>query len=286
MQKRWPWANPDGTFKREYNWAGASRCDAGCPYCFSCAGIEYEVAHGARWWTDEQAVAAWAAVAEQYGEGRIFLAGLEPGHELPLVAGVALHHEIIMLTNLSCGGAEIVRMLDPARVTLHPSFHAHLWGLQVEPFLAEVALLREAGFVVPLVAIVAWPPYLQHLAGWVEALKGVGLGANVVPARMTTFEGRALPEGYTAEERALIAPHTSGFVAGGVEQPPLQVKACGAGVATVTIRLNGDIVRCGQIAGMGDQNLMRDRTIRFLPEPAPCGEATCRCGHLHRFHIH
>jgi len=282
----WPWAEPDGSFVRHYNWCFASTCDAGCPYCFSRDYYRTLVAGGARWWTDAEAVAAWAAVADEHGEGFIFYSGLEPGYELPLVGAVGAYHRGVLQTNLSCGAAEVVRWLCPDRVVLHPTFHPHLWGEDIGRFMAEVAPLQEAGFEVPVVAIVAWPPYLSRLAAWVAVLRGAGINPLVSPARAATFEGRDLPEGYTPAERALLAEYTGVAYTDGVLPRPLRIVACGAGMGTVNVMLNGDVWRCGQLRGMGEtQNLMRDRRIVFDVEPQPCSEQTCRCGHLHRYHI-
>lgn len=280
----YPWESPDGT-RVLYDWAFASRCNAGCPYCFSYAGYTAQAEAGARWWTDSQAVAAWAAVAEKYGEGLVVFTGLEPTNELRLVGQVLQYHKGCLRTNLACDMDELRKEVSPARASIQPSFHPHLWGMETGPFVARLQSLKADGYEVGRVVIVAWPPYIPRLAQWIPEILEVAQRVDVFACRGCTYQGRTLPEGYTQEERETLSQFVAKFYHGDVAFPPLKISSCGAGMATVCVMLDGSVWRCAQVHGMGDQNLMRDCGLMLEANPMPCDQESCRCDHLHVYHI-
>ncbi len=287
----WPWekannANPFWpTTKYAFMWPFAHTCDAGCPYCFTCAGVARQVAQGARWWTDDQAVSAWKNVHDRYGPSYISLSGLEPGEQLELVSRVLEYHYAAMLTNLSFDMDTFKALIPPDRMELHPTFHPHLWGFEAEPFLERVLSLQNEGYKVPFVSLVGYPPYLPRLSEYVEAITEVVPYANVAPMRDATYQGKPYPASYTEEELAILRQYIPGLYTEKAAIPPLRIARCGAGFAAACINLNGDIGRCTQVMGMGHQNLFRDGNIEFLPEPMPCNQQRCLCAQLHVFHI-
>lgn len=282
---RYPWTEPDGSFTRLYNWPFASQCHSGCPYCFAHKSYRAQVAAGARWWTDAQAVAAWKAVRQRYGEGLILFAGLECTLELPLVGAVLEHHRGIIQIGSNCEPDEIKRHVPPARVSINPTFHPHLWGMEIDGFLEWVRILREAGYVFGCVAMIGWPPYLKRFPEWAARLRAENLVPNVAPCRSCNYQGRPLPESYSQEDLAIL----SGLVPVIYDQQgkfrPLKITACGAGMATVCVMLDGSVWRCAQVSGMGGQNLFRDGNLQLADAPQPCEETSCRCGHLHKYHV-
>ena len=277
---------------RFYNWCFASTCNAGCPYCFSRDSYAKQLADGARWWSDDDAIEAWASLAEKYGEGVILFTGLEAGNELPLVNHIARYHKGILQTNMTFDLDDLVRYVPPSRVSIQPTFHPHLWDFDIEKFIAKAReMVLEYGYVITEVVIVAWPTYVPNLPHWVRRLQDSGFTANVFPCRHCKHNGEPLPAGYTQEQREVISHYSGPCYENGVDFKPLNISACSAGRDTVCVMLDGTVQRCAQVAnighpGMGEQNLMRDRNIVFDTEPRPCYEKTCRCEQLYRYHIH
>jgi hypothetical protein len=275
-----------------YNWCFASTCNAGCPYCFSRDSYAAQVANGARWWSDDDAIEAWAALAEKYGEGTILFTGLEAGNELTLVGHIARYHRGILQTNLAFDVDELVRCVPPSRVSIQPTFHPHLWDMDVEKFIAKAReVVIDHGYSITEVVIVAWPPYIPNLAHWVHRLRDSGFTPKVFPCRSCKRNGDPLPAGYSQEERDTLALFVGDCYENGADFKPLNIVACGAGKNTVCVMLDGSVQRCAQVAGVGhpgvgDQNLMRDRNIVFDTLPRPCYEDSCRCEHLYRYHIY
>lgn len=274
----YPWEGPDGT-RVLYDWAFASRCDADCPYCFSHAGYTAQAEAGARWWTDSQAVAAWAAVAEQHGEGLVVFTGLEPTNELQLIGQVLRYHRGCLRTNLACDMDELRTEVSPDRATIQPTFHPHLWGMKTGLFVERLRLLKVDGYEIERVVIVAWPPYIPRLVEWVPEIGEIVERVDVFTCRACSYQGRPLPKGYTQEERETLSQFADIFF------PPLKIASCGAGMATVCVMLDGSVRRCAQVDGMGGQNLMRDCGIMLEANPRPCDQESCRCDHLHVYHL-
>jgi ubiquinone/menaquinone biosynthesis C-methylase UbiE len=266
-------------------WPFAHTCSAGCPYCFSCAGVARQVARGDRWWSDDQAVSAWRNVYERYGPCYISLSGLEPGEQLELVSRVLEYHYAAMLTNLSFDVDRCKALIPPDRIEMHPTFHPHLWGYEAEPFLDRVVSLQKEGYDVPFVSMVAYPPYVGRLSEYIEAITQVVPYANVAPMRDATYQGKPYPESYTEDELRILRQCIPDVYTDRAAIPPLSIAKCGAGFAAACINLNGDVGRCTQVRGMGDQNLFRDGNIEFLPEPMPCNQQRCLCAQLHVFHM-
>lgn len=260
-------------------WPFAHTCAARCPYCFVHDNMTKWADGGGRWWTDDEAVAGWAALADQIGPCHIIMSGLEPGEQLPLVARVLEHHKGAMLTNMQFDIDELRRLVPQDRLRLHPSFHPHLWGRNALPFLSRVRALQNDGYFVLQAAVVAWPPYLADLAAWREEFAVFGLRLLTIP-----FQGRyrdaQYPKAYTEEERALVYAGTSPALEH-VEEPRV---ACAAGHACAYVVLDGSVWRCSAVQGMGDQNLFRDKTIRFHDKPMPC-RRPCPCTQFHMYHI-
>lgn len=287
----WPWERPCPVNPRwpeskyYFMWPFAHTCEARCPYCFAWGSITRQAESGARWWTDDQAVSGWRNVSESYGPGHILFAGLEPGEQLELVGRVLEYHYGSMATNLSFD-LDAFRALIPAdRLGVHPTFHPHLWGFDVEPLLERVKVLQAEGYDVPLVSLVCYPPYVPRLDEYVEAIKAVVGYANVAPMRDVMYEGKPYPASYTEEELAVLRQYIPHFYTQEGAMPTLKIIKCGAGYAAACVYVNGDIGRCSQVHGMGEQNLFRDGNIEFLAEPMPCAESSCRCAQMHLYHI-
>ncbi len=264
----------------------ANTCRARCPYCFADPGHQ----GFPRTWTYEEALPAWRNVAEKYGPCFLLLSGLEPLEELPFVADLLQHHYAQVCTNAMFDEEELYRLVDPDRLEIHPSFHPHLWKPlpDAERFFGKVERLLAHGYRVPLIALVGWPDWLPYWDEWVPRIQSMGIMPNPVPARNTKRpDGRPLPDSYTEEELTILRRHCNPdlFTQQGTV-PPLQIKACAAGVATVGIVGSGEVRRCAQLPdSMGGQNFYRDGGFTLLEEPLPCPTARCMCNNLYPYHI-
>ena len=262
----------------------ANDCTAGCPYCFA----DPDHRGFPRAWTYAEALAAWSNVRDRYGPCYLSLGGLEPLHEMPFVGALTALHPATVQTNLLFDERDLYDQVDPARIDLHPSFHPHLWGElpMASTFFAKLERLQAHGYRVTLVALIGWPPYLPYWGEWIARLRDLGIWPNPVPARMTKYQGLALPEGYTPDELEIIGRHCGSRFAADAAVKPLQIVSCAAGHATACIMPNGDVFRCAEYpASMGGANLYRDGTLNFLDAPTPCEETHCGCGNLHPYHI-
>lgn len=283
MSERWEQAhqaNPTWPETRYMiGWQFAHTCVANCPYCFMRDNMNKLVEDGHCWWSDEQAVAAWAAVAEQHGPCHIVFSGMEPSEQLPLVAAVLKHHYGSMLTNLYFNAGDLRRLVPPERLRLSPSFHPHLCERLAMPFLAKLRALQTDGYRIDQATVVAWPPYLKYLTHWHEDFADAGVRLVTIPFQ-GEFEGQRYPAAYTEEERALVYGTASPALAE-TQEPRV---ACAAGHACAYVLLNGDVWRCSEVEEMGGQNLFRDGGIRFLDEPAAC-DRPCPCTQFSVYHI-
>ena len=263
--------------------ATATTCGADCPYCF----LDHDAFYRMRTHTNEQEWAAWERLAEDYGPCFVLLSGLEPLDNLPLVAGILKYHYAQVNTNLTFHLPTLEKLIPPDRLDIHPSFHPHLWGLKIEPFLDKVDKVRKLGFDVPLIALVGYPPYLRWWDSWIQKIKDMGIMPNPVPMRQIQYQGKWYPGGYTKEELEILNRHVSPdiFCADGNVRP-LNIRACDAGRLCCYIAADGAVSRCGQTPGsMGDQNFFRDGKIIMNTKPEPCDQKECLCGNLHAFHI-
>ncbi|MFA5637136.1 MAG: hypothetical protein WC977_14670 [Anaerovoracaceae bacterium] len=259
-------------------------CRMQCPYCLSGAHTRAGLPR-VRPYSDEVVVAAWRQVAENVGPCMLAVNGLEPTTELRLLGEVCAQHYATIITNLQCCLRKFRAALDPERVEVHPSFHAHGWR-SLDTFLARIYRLRADGYRVPLVAIVAYPPYIPRLAEWAARLEAEGIWPNIVAMRNATYQGREYPEGYTDDEREALSRWCS-FES--VHAPVPREIMCRAGIDACCVWFDGRVTRCGSMAASAADddmgNLYEDGHIRWLTEERPCPIGYCPCGQLHALHV-
>ena len=267
-------------------WLFASKCRAGCFYCGSRAGFEQQLAAGARWWTDEQALQAWQLALEHYGPVMIDFTGLECTEELDLMGAVLrLGHAGIVNTNLMFDPAEFAAKVPADRCLVCTSFHTHLWNRDPAVFLRRVDRVRATGHRVVSASLVAHPSYLDRARGWMDGLRGGGLYATIHPF-IGEWQGRRYPEAYTDDDRALIdellgVEREKAALALNLEPP--RIAACAAGWLYFAVQLDGTVKRCmGDPGTMG--NFYRDG-LTLATRPEPCRVGRCACEALYQFHI-
>ncbi len=269
-------------------WLFASKCRAGCFYCGSRKGFEAQIAAGARWWTDDEAVHAWEVTFDKYGPAMIDYTGLECTEELDLCGRVLrLGHAAIFSTNMMFDPAEFAVKVPADRALVCTSFHAHLWNYDPLVFLRKVEEVRARGQRVISASVVAHPSYLPRVGSWLEELKGGGLSTTIHPfIGIDKDTGLRYPESYTDEEKAIIdellgVEREKAAYALQLEKP--KIAACAAGWLYFGVLLDGTVKRClGDPGTMG--NFYREE-LRLKTRPEPCELSRCACEALYQFHI-
>lgn len=259
-------------------------CYMQCPYCISGASTRQSLPRE-RVATDEQVAATWREIAETEGPYYLAIDGLEPTTCLPLLSAVTQHHYACIQTNLQCRTRAFVAAIDPDRVEIHPSFHPHGWRYGIERFTARCEALRMAGYRVPMVAIVGYPPYLRDLQRWADTLQQYDYVPNIQPFR-GEYNGCTYPDAYTDDERALLDP----WCARPTTTAPVPHRiSCGAGVCFAGVSYGGDISYCALgavVAHTGTLgNLYAGDRIPWREEPMQCPLGVCGCPQLRVTHI-
>ncbi|HAZ08914.1 MAG TPA: hypothetical protein DCZ01_10425 [Elusimicrobia bacterium] len=255
-------------------------CNYRCPYCFflpSWAVNEAEMSRRHLSCSREDWLDFWRRCFDQLGSFRIEIAGGEPfSHPdlLPLVREISRRHTIRLVTNLSVDVREILTELDPARVAFSVSFHPS--QARFEKLLEKLRLLKQAKFEV-VVSIVAYPPYLRGLEGWMAVLEREGLRCFLNPFQ-GSFEDREYPLSYTVEDSLVLRQNTF------PEEPEIRMRQasprgllCAAGSSYFRIWPDGAIHRCCAATELGLRPLghIHDRIIPVSPEAAACPADRC-----------
>jgi len=255
-------------------------CNYRCPYCFFLPSWEVnepEMSRRHLACSKEDWLDFWQRCFGQLGAFRIEIAGGEPfSHPdiIPLVREISRRHAIRLVTNLSVDVAGVLAEFDPARVAFSVSFHPS--HASFKEMLAKLRLLKQAGFEV-VVSIVAYPPYLRSLEGWMAALERAGLRCFLNPFQ-GSFAGREYPASYTAEDSLFLRRQTfSEELEIRMRQASPRGRLCAAGSRYFRIWPDGAIHRCCAATELGLRPLghIRDQIIPVLPEPTPCPAAKC-----------
>ena len=275
------------TCRYAVSWAFAGFCRASCFYCF--AGGQNLQQPLARAWTDEDAMHTWGRLRSQNGPMWVGCSGIfEPTEELGVLVALSMagHYGYIQ-TNLMAEPGELADAVDPGRFDLHPTFHPHVWRGEAPAFLHRLNRLRDEGFTIPFVAMVAHPVYFRWLEQWVDEFVDAGYATNVQPMRSMQWAGKDYPADYNDAERVVLR----GLMPGGdpvytdnIEPVPLRIASCSAGHNYCCISRSGDVMRCAQVPNTEPNNIFNDNAIDWDAEPLPCGEEFCRCNHLYALH--
>jgi MoaA/NifB/PqqE/SkfB family radical SAM enzyme len=262
-------------------WAFGNKCKYGCPYCY-VEKSKYK--YRPREHSEKKIIQAWDNMFDEYGPVFMSLSGMEPGDDLFLLSRILnLGHYACLTTNFSMSIDDMLELIPQRKVVIHPTFHPHKDDFS--QFLMKVLMFKTAGYRVPVVAIVGYPPIVHKIDEWVATLGLYEISVNVVPMRFVEYDGKPMPEGYTQEQREIIGRHCGGVVFDDQAQVRrLNIRACAAGHATATIAMDGTVLRCGEDIPIGG-NLFEDGIIKFMDEPKGCNMEFCQCGNLVAYHI-
>ena len=278
----------------EADWLLFTTCNYRCGYCFLAEaqlGAKVQV---------HATPAGWRAALDATGKTWLLhMTGGEPSHYpgfVELCTTLTERHYISLNTNLT-GVAipDFAARIDPGRVSfinagLHPQERARRNGLGV--FLRHAEALLARGFPI-MATVVATPEVLRDFEAIADSLRPVGL-APIPKLMQGGYAGARYPRAYTEEERALFRryslaaerayPH---LFDGRRERPtidptlgrqyltgfrPYRGQLCSAGRDFVHLWPDGNVVRCGKGASMG--NLL-DGSVRFKKKAKPCDRSTC-----------
>lgn len=265
-----------------FAWDMHYRCNFHCGYCFYTTAGWDELAKKNRYETPEKWEEVWSRIAKKYGRCQLRVTAGEPftyPRFAEVVARVSKLHDLQITSNLSVTEEirSFARAADPKAVELDCTFHPT--GMAWEPFLANVLLLRAAGFVAN-VCYLAYPAQLDGMAEFKRRFAAQGVRMNLA-VYWGMYEGRQYPFAYTPEQRRLLAE-----VVGSAESPelvnlepiPINGKVCGSGQRYAVVQADGKVYRCGQLCEAPHcLGSIFDPDFSLHAEARPCVVDYCRC---------
>ncbi|MEU9201237.1 radical SAM protein [Streptomyces sp. NPDC048332] len=193
-----------------------------------------------------------------------------------LAAGLVRRHHISINTNLSHSTLvhEFRTRVSPGKVVkiaaaLHVEERERL-GIPTRQFVRDVCALAGDGFPVAALYIL-YPPLLPRAAEDLAALREGGAADVQAKVFKGVHGGRRYPEGYSDQERELVAALSGGYR---FNQPYLNEKLtfrgrdCAAGRTSFKITVTGEVRRCASVPG--DYGNLYDGTFRPSADSAPC----------------
>lgn len=302
--------NPPAPFRlepprpRRLLWLTHLGCNYRCPYCWTWTPDSAPPAlpdnFDARAWGD-----AWDAYNARFGPAELELLGGEP-FLLPGMPGLldrlCRNNKVLVFTNLSWDPSILDGFSNRGSLAIAASYHP---SREPDPagFIDRIMRLRRAGIFVTAY-IVAWPPYMEKLAGWLDAFYSAGIYTLAEPFR-GRWNGMKYPDSYTGREAALLEsiasgrhfrPYAAAAVAAGWPDPLpggrlaasmlstvmrmqfdgayFRGRACNAGFSYVRVLPDGGIARC---AGGGELGNVLSGEYRFQDGPAACSFPECGC---------
>jgi hypothetical protein len=265
-------------------WTMATSCGADCFHCCAADDIKQAVERGDRWWTNEQAIAAWQHVHDDYGPVVIEASGLEGMDNSRLLGQVAdVGHRLMVNTNLTFDLKRIREHIgQPDRFQLPKTFHPHLWKWDTLRFLEKVSLVQAAGFNVSGVSVVAHPGWIERIPEWTALFRSVGLATTAHPYS-GKHEERWYPQAFDERQRALIGLEVTGEKATFAMDRKAPNTLCAAGWVYANIALDGSVSRCLQNPTRVCGNFYRE-PLRFLQGPSWCHSTMCVCEQFFGLH--
>lgn len=278
----------------EADWILLNTCNYRCSYCFFSAPV---LGSKLRTFATPQ---EWRSAFDATGNvWLLHITGGEPSiypEFVELCRGLTERHYISINSNLTGSSlAEFAQHIDRRRVSFINA------GLHLEEretrfghakFLRHADIFRSKGFPI-LVSLVATPTALARFEEAIALLEPVGLFP--IPKLLRgPFEGQLYPNAYSQldkkrfrlfseEARKFYEPLLAGmahlpsiYMFNDDEyldaEPSYSGVPCDAGYRFVSIRPNGDVLRCGPVWNLG--NILGGTFVR-RSGPAPCNSKHC-----------
>jgi hypothetical protein len=272
--------------KTLFTWYVARHCNLRCPYCT----LDWDHL-AAQPLPLGRALIAWRSWYQSHGAAQICCTGAEPmcRPEVVRVLGEISHWHVLDITSNMHFRAELLHHFpDPQRVFFSASYHPMLnteKAQSVDQFRRRLDAVRARGFRVTGASVVAYPPLLPKLPDIRRQLESDGTYFSIHLYR-GEFQGRRFPEGYSSEERGVLAALLGGdehLVS--VEPRKTLRQPCWTGSRYFLIAADGQAYRCWGAASQGSLGSFYRQQVVRSPLPLPCPvSAGCPCQELWPYH--
>lgn len=254
-----------------FTWNTHWGCNYRCDYCFFSGRWE-DYAPRNVYKSPAEWAGRWQAMHGLYGRCYLVVNGGEPftypGFEEIILNASRVHWPINITTNLSKDLSSFTAAADPRKISLSVSFHPQYHD--ADKFIRTLSALRAKGFH-GCNNIVAYPPFMDKLPGWLAQFEAAGHPLKINPF-IGEYQGRRYPDSFTPQERKLM-----GMGDNWAEQKKRKRAECGAGCCSALILPDGSVTRCGQAGDRAVFGNFFDKDFKLLPAPAPCEDEFCPC---------
>lgn len=285
-----------------FTWDIHYKCNYYCAYCF--LHFEKETSDiNAVYLEPERWIGIWGNIYKKHGPCHIHITGGEPFTYpgfMDLVSELSKMHTFEFSTNFSFNPEDFTNKLSPDKVKIDPSFHPEF--VEPEAFMDKYLRLRNIGFQLRPITVVAYPPFLKKIPGYKDVFERSGIQLIIYPYR-GPYRDRIFPDGYNEDEKGLLesllgtksVAKVSSELMESYSQPVKgsnrgnpERKLCRMGQRYAKIIPNGEAFRCcaavwtsvktwSNWGGLG--NIIND-TFSLLSEPELCNrhpDGRCVC---------
>jgi hypothetical protein len=273
--------------KFRLSWACTSLCNADpvCPYC--CTELDRVKQPTSLPRSADECIQGMLQVGEDIGPYYAVTSwgdGMCNDETARVIGAIARRNRVDITCNFIFPKERLRFMPTNGNLNFCVSFHPQLWN-SVDEFIDKVGWVVDEGFPVAVIGVVGYPPYMKHMASWVEKMRAAGLTANAMRFG-GQFNGRTYPQAYTTQETEMLLSlcaepdsarehidlYLSGSPAG---------KMCRAGVDYVCVTWDGTAHRCPSLwvdDGVAMGNIFDGITL--MKEPKECNAMLCICSDL------
>ena len=277
-------------FKLRLGWACSTKCNAApeCPYCCT-APVRHRIGESLCR-PAEEIVEGLLRITERYGPFYM-VSGWGDGMANDEVAGmlgeIAKYNRVDITSNIVFPEDRLALLPRNGNINFCTSFHPHLWGFATTPFLKKLNWIRDEGFPIAVIGVVAYPPYLDRIERWIGELRDAGYTANALRFG-GEWRGMKYPEAYTEAETAMLLPlcaeetsareHLDLYLGTGSPRG----RMCRAGMEYCYVGWDGTVRRC--VVPQDDDvlgNIFDD--VELLTEAKVCQASVCPCSDLWQY---
>lgn len=200
---------------------------------------------------------------------------------LELISELARYNKVDLVTNAIFPLSFLDVLPRNGNVALATSFQPLYWDYDVDAFIAKRRAIEAAGIRCGTVEICGYPPFLPYLPKWFERFAEEGITASVLPF-WGHYEGRAYPQSYTDEERALVYGRVRDIYEYSEALTDIpEGTVCRAGRDYIYVCWDGEVRRCLWPPILG--HMLRGPYLTLLSAPERCSHQTCPCPDLWRY---
>ncbi len=259
-----------------FSWDIHYVCNYRCPYCWFDE-IWCDLAKQNKYLPIGKIIEAWEKIYINYGPARIAVLGGEPfiyPRFKELIRELSRMHFLEITSNLSVKLDYFMEEINPPRVSVTGTFHPLF--ADFDNFIKNVLPLKEKG-TCHQIWYVAYPPQIKLMQYYKKKFD-----KYKIPVSVMTFWGNChgirYPQGYTKEEKDIIAPYLGERGGEEFQLKPKKTKGklCRAGQAYAVIKAGGLAYRCSESCLEPIGNFFSNN-FKLLKEPRPCESEFCPC---------